>query len=256
MALWQHLKLRHLNLEVKCTDNDIFRVRPPLAFIRPDETASVKVISRRGRHLSQMTPFNVPGDAHHTQRADRQSPLLRHLPHQMRRRENCAQKGKRRHARHQNNVPLKSQAWTPTTQPGGVIRIPAILELVESFVKLFEFRTRLELLLLLKMKMRIPTLSTDDNEPFRKAERDRKVALKRRKKKVVRRRRQRKARTKTQGLRKRRRKRRKKTTTPKTLRKRTRKRTRRKRAARTRRRVRVSKALKICHWTTKWHTQK
>uniref|UniRef100_A0AC35GG28 Major sperm protein n=1 Tax=Panagrolaimus sp. PS1159 TaxID=55785 RepID=A0AC35GG28_9BILA len=29
--------------KVKCTDNDIFRVRPPLGFIKPDETFTIKV---------------------------------------------------------------------------------------------------------------------------------------------------------------------------------------------------------------------
>ncbi|KAK6013084.1 MSP domain protein, partial [Ostertagia ostertagi] len=28
--------------KVKCTDNDIFRVRPPLSFVKADETAVVK----------------------------------------------------------------------------------------------------------------------------------------------------------------------------------------------------------------------
>ncbi|EPB77747.1 MSP domain protein [Ancylostoma ceylanicum] len=30
--------------EVKCTDNDIFRVRPPLSFVKADETAVVKIV--------------------------------------------------------------------------------------------------------------------------------------------------------------------------------------------------------------------
>lgn len=29
--------------KVKCTDNDIFRVRPPLGFVKPGETATVKI---------------------------------------------------------------------------------------------------------------------------------------------------------------------------------------------------------------------
>ncbi|KIH57897.1 hypothetical protein ANCDUO_11907, partial [Ancylostoma duodenale] len=29
---------------VKCTDNDIFRVRPPLSFVKADETAIVKIV--------------------------------------------------------------------------------------------------------------------------------------------------------------------------------------------------------------------
>ncbi|KAK6045615.1 MSP domain protein [Cooperia oncophora] len=80
--------------KVKCTDNDIFRVRPPLSFVKPDETAVVKIVltaktpPENNRHFFAVYHMKCTDDTGKTAR----------------------------------------QVWTPDSKPEGVARIIAVFE--------------------------------------------------------------------------------------------------------------------------------
>ncbi|ETN83909.1 MSP domain protein [Necator americanus] len=84
--------------KVKCTDNDIFRVRPPLSFVKADETAIVKIIltaktpPENNRHFFAVYHMKCTDDTGKTAR----------------------------------------QVWTPDSKAEGVARIIAVFESADA----------------------------------------------------------------------------------------------------------------------------